>query len=52
MNFFEREIKNDDLKYLQNVYVLKMKNLIALEIMLVNNLINDIGLNEISKGLG
>ena len=33
-----------------NVYVLKMSNLVSLEIMLVNNLIGNVGLNEISKG--
>ena len=40
-----------DIKYLQNVYILKMSSLVSLEIMLVNNLINDVGLGEISKGL-
>ena len=32
------------------MYILKMKNLVSLEIMLVNNLIGNVGLDEISKG--
>ena len=48
---FEKNVSNIDIKYLWNVYVLKMIGLVSLEIMLSNNLIEWDGLGEISKGL-
>ena len=50
MNFFEKNNSDVEIKYLWNVYVLKMMNLVSLEIMLINNLIGSLGLVEISKG--
>ena len=50
ISLFEKEIDNVDIKYLLNVYVLKMSSLVSLEIMLVNNFISDVGLDEITKG--
>ena len=34
------------------MYILKMSNLVDLELMLANNLISNLGLNEIGKGFG
>ena len=37
INLFDKEVENNDIGYLKNVYFLKMNNLVALEVNLVNN---------------
>ena len=37
INLFDLEVKNVDVKYLKNVYFLKMNELVALEVNLINN---------------
>ena len=37
IDLFEKEVVNIDIRYLKNVYFLKMINLVALEVNLVNN---------------
>ena len=48
---FEKEIINIDIKYLWNVYMLKMKKLASLEIALGNNMLNGESLILMSEGL-
>ena len=41
INLFDLSIININIRYLKNVYFLKMKNLVALEINLINNWIEN-----------
>ena len=40
INLFEIEVINIDIKYLWNVYVFKMSNLVSLELILGNNMLD------------
>ena len=40
ISLFEIDVINIDIKYLWNVYVLKMKKLVSLEMVLGNNVLN------------
>ena len=40
INLFEKEVINIDIRYLWNVYMLKMKKLASLVIILGNNMLN------------
>ena len=51
IDLFENSVVDIDIKYLLNVYVLKMIKLVSLEIMLSSNDIEWDGLVEICKGL-
>ena len=42
---------NIDIRYLWNVYVLKMNNLVSVELILGNNMLGEDGLILLSKGL-
>ena len=44
-------IVNIDIRYLWNVYVLKMNNLVSFELILGNNMLNKDGLILLSDGL-
>ena len=52
MYFFEIVFETCDTRNCTwNVYVLKMRSLVSLELILANNLINNVGLENICKGL-
>ena len=51
INLFEKEVINIDIKYLWNVYVLKMKKLVSLELTLGNNMLDGESLILLSEGL-
>ena len=45
------ELVNIDIRYLWNVYLLKMTNLVSFELILGNNVLDKDGLILLSKGL-
>ena len=51
INLFDLSIVNIDIRYLWNVYVLKMNNLISFELILGNNVLNEDGLILLNEGL-
>ena len=48
---FDLEVVNIDIRYLWNVYLLKMTNLVSFELILGNNVLDKDGLILLSKGL-